>query len=202
MRAAHEAFVGALGFDTIVTIDAAHATKLAAWGMKFAVRYLGSLSSVEVDTLHDAGLAVMPVTYGGAFNGDLAVAQLRAAGIAPGTTVWLDLEGQGGKRTPVMLVTIVNEWAAKVKAAGYDPGLYVGWDAVLTSTELYALSVDRYWHALSRLSDRNGDLSEPSCGWCMYQLYPSITVGGVLVDVDVIQKDYKNRLPMWCAKAP
>ena len=35
----------ALGFDCITTMDAARASALKAEGMKFAVRYLGSLDS-------------------------------------------------------------------------------------------------------------------------------------------------------------
>jgi len=31
----------------------------------------------------------------------------------------------------------------------------------------------------------------------MIQLFPSVTIEGVFVDVDVIQQDYKNRVPAW-----
>lgn len=198
--------VGAKGFDTIAVINQALAQGLKLAGMDFAVRYLGALTSNEVDTIVAAGLAIMPVTYGmkhgtvldgalGDSYGLSSVRQASSAGIALGTTIWLDLEDASG--TSQGIIAFVNAWAARILAAGFVPGLYAGAGAQLTSLELYALKVTRYWHSLSRVSDRNGQLAEPGCGWCMYQLYPSVVVASVLVDVDVIQQDYRGRVPTW-----
>jgi hypothetical protein len=211
VRVAKPAYVGALGFDTVTTITPVAAKKLADAGMRFAVRYLGSIYTAELDTLLDAGIAVMPVTYSrapgwlpsgpmGTADGIEAVRHLQAAGFPKGVTVWRDLEGPGG--APQDIIDWVNAWCKPVREAGYDPGLYVGYGAKLTSKQLYDLAVDRYWHSLSRVTDNANALAEPGCGWCMYQLYDSVTwAGATWVDVNVIQKDYRGRLPVWCSRA-
>jgi hypothetical protein len=209
-RVAQAAFVGARGFDTIATIDATHAASLRAWGMQFAVRYLGSLTTEEVDVLLAAELAVMPVTYGvrhgtvldaslGTNFGFSSLHHAQVAGLPQGVTVWLDLESCTG--TAADVIEFVSSWTSPIIQGGYMPGLYVGAGALLSSAELYALPVVRYWQSLSKETDARGNLAEPNCGWTMIQLYNSIVAGGVLVDVDVVQKDYRNRLPMWCVAA-
>jgi hypothetical protein len=205
-RRVENAFVGARGTDSVQAIDAAHAQALKTWGMDFAIRYLGSVTSSEIDAILDAGLAFMPVTYGlkhgtplhqalGLMYGDRSVKQAQALGIPKGTTVWLDLEDCTG--TAKEISSFVNSWSSVVSGAGFMPGLYVGAGAVLSSAELYALSVVRYWQSLSKEVDARGQIAEPGCGWCMIQLFPSVTVAGVFVDVDVVQQDYRNRTPAW-----
>lgn len=194
---------GARGFDTVSKITRDSAAALVAAGMNFGCRYLGdgpnSLTSEEIDAMIGAGLAVSPVTYGGDFDPIAAVARAQRIGLPKATTIWLDVEGQTGDADA--LIAKINGWASVVRKAWYDPGIYVGADALLTSAELFALDVDRYWKSMSRVEDRNGLLAEPRCGWCMTQFYPSAWVAGVWVDFDAIGKDYKNRLPTWCAAA-
>lgn len=191
--------VGAVGFDCVTPITPREALALKAAGMSFAVRYLGgipgSLTTGERVGLEAAGLGVMAVTYADDFNGSTAVLRAQAAGILPGVTVWLDVEGYHGDSAT--LIAKINAWAGAVRAAGYDPGIYVGAQALLTSKQLYDLAVDRYWHSMSRVVDVGGQLAEPSCGWCMLQLYPTIKVAGVDVDADVVQSDYEGRVPSW-----
>jgi hypothetical protein len=196
--------VGAMGFDVDMVIAPTIAKALRNAGMIFAVRYLGSLTSAECDSLLGAGLALMPVTFADAWNGPQTVAQLRACGILEGVTVWLDVEGLGGDPTTAAegAKAKIRTWADEVRAAGFDPGLYVGAQALLTSQELYELPVDRYWHSMSRITDRNGALAAPICGWCMHQLYPTVPVAGIPVDVNFIQKDFRDRLPTWMVAAP
>lgn len=200
------AHVGARGFDCVTVIDKTRADALKAWGMDFAVRYLGSLSEAETDTILASGLALMPVTYGlrhgtipsaalGTSFGNASVKNAQAAGIPVGVSVWLDLEDSAG--TSDQVVAFVTAWCAPMIAAGYMPCLYVGAGAILTGPELYALPVVRYWQSLSKEVDRRGQIAEPNCGWCMVQLYPSTTIGGTFVDVDVVQSDYRGRLPAW-----
>ncbi len=211
LRVAAASHVGALGFDSVQAIaSVAQGQRMYASGMRFAMRYLGTTTPTEVDMLHSAGLAVMPVTYSrkpgwvpsaslGHADAIVALAHLKALGIPRGVTVFLDLEGPGGHAQDV--VDWVNAWAADMKTAGYDPGLYVGYGTLLTSHELMALGVDRYWHSISRVTDSSGALAEPGCGWCVYQLQPSRMWEGVWIDVDVIQADYQGRLPTWCVKS-
>lgn len=188
-----QADVGMRGFDTVAKIDHPRAEALRSAGFDFAVRYLGKLSLAELKDIVGAGLGCMAVTYANRFDGLMAVAELRVLGMPQGATVWLDAEDVPMK--PLELQRAINAWANALRAAGYDPGLYVGSGVGLTSAELYSLGVDRYWHSLSRVLDRHGQLAEPGVGWCMHQLYPSVQRAGVLVDVDVIQQDYKARVP-------
>jgi hypothetical protein len=208
-RIATPAKVGSKGFDTIAHIDSVAAKRLRTAGMDYAVRYLGSLTSTELDGMLEAGLKVMPVTYGmkhgtqlsselGRKFGNSTVNNAKAAGVPVNTTVWLDLEDCKGNAQEVS--DFVNQWAFVVKDAGFMPGLYVGFGAVLSSQELYALGVVRYWQSLSKETDARGLLAEPNCGWCMIQLYPpNQQCVGVQIDYDVIQADYKGRVPNWIA---
>lgn len=196
-----KAFVGARGTDSVQGIDEKHAKALKESGIDFCVRYLGSATKEEVQTILDAGLAFMPVTFANVFNGQAALNQLAALGIPKGCTVWLDIEGKGICEMPLSeLTSKINAWAALMKAAGYEPGLYVGSPQPFTSEELWQLGVVRYWNALSREVDRYGKLAEPQCGWCMWQMHPSVWWAGVWVDVNMIGQDFRGRLPAWVVK--
>jgi len=196
-----EAKVGARGFDsypfsTAKTVASYQAKKLSLAGLEFFVGYLGAVDAPKLKAMLASGLAFMPVTFAGAYNGAQTVAQCEALGIPAGCTVWLDLEGT---QDP-MVADKINAWADTVKAAGYEPGLYVGSPQPFTDHELYKLHVVRYWKAPSRIVDRNGAWgSGPDCGFCCLQLWPSLTWRdtGVLLDVDVIQQDHLGRLPHW-----
>lgn len=205
-RVAQEGFVLARGTDSVQAVDAAHALALKAWGLDFVIRYLGSVTSAEIDGILAAGLKMMPVTFGmkhgtaltmalGASYGATTVRQAQAAGIPKGVTVWLDLEDCTG--SPEDIAAFVNAWYAPVDAAGYIGGLYVGPGAKLSSAQLYALHVVRYWQSNARETDTKEQIAEPSCGWCMIQLFPSVHVAGVWVDGNTIQRDYRQRLPTW-----
>jgi hypothetical protein len=190
----------ALGFDTIVTLDAVHAAALKDQGFKFALRYLGSVTAAELAIILDAGLCFMPVTYSrgagwaptaamGTSDGEEDVQHLKALGILTGCTVWIDLEGVN-QTTPASVVSAwVNARATVLKAAGFDVGLYVGSDDILNNVQLYALpTIDRYWRSMS-------NVPTPQCGFCLLQLYPTVTVANVEIDVDCIQQDWQGRLP-------
>jgi hypothetical protein len=191
----------ALGIDCVTVLDATSAAALKAAGMQFAIRYLGSVTASELEAILDAGLFFMPVTFSrgggwvptaamGASDGQQDVQHLKALGIITGCTVWIDLEGVD-PATPADVVSAwVNARAAVLKSAGFDVGLYVGANCILSSEQLYALpTVDRYWKSLSKVP-------EPTCGFAMYQLYKTVTVAGVEVDVDCIQYDWQGRLPI------
>lgn len=192
----------AIGFDTVTPLSGTSASALRAAGMHFAIRYLGSLEAAEVQHILEAGLALMPVTYSrapgwqptgelGLEDGMLAAGRADAAGFPSGVTVWCDLEGASGDVDTT--TAYVNAWAGVVRDAGFDPGLYVGSGQALDGAQLYALAVDRYWRSFSKVP-------EPTCGWCMLQLYKTTIVAGVGVDVDVVQYDYRARVPNWLAR--
>lgn len=191
----------AFGIDTVLRLTASQCAALRARGFSFACRYLGGLTPDELATILAGGLAVFPVTYSrkpgwvptpgmGAADGKAAVTRAKYLKLPAGTTVWLDLEGCSGSADAT--TAWVNEWAAAIIAAGFDPGLYVGYSpGGLDENALWKLKVDRYWRAPFAL--------EPArCGPCMFQLYPLNTkVEGVNVDVDVIGHDRLNRVPNW-----
>lgn len=190
----------ALGFDTVTPLDAARATSLKAAGMTFAIRYLGSVTAAELTAILQAGLLFMPVTFSraagwvptaemGTEDGTTDVQHLTDVGIPKGCTVWIDLEGCAGNA--VVVAAWVNARAAVIKAAGFDVGLYVGSGDVLNGQQLYALAqVDRYWRSLSSVP------TPDTCGFSMLQLWKTITLAGTSVDVNCIQYDYMNRVPL------
>jgi hypothetical protein len=159
--------------------------------------YQGSVTPAKLARILAAGKLFSPVTYGGWRPNTLdpahTIASLHALSIPAQVTVWLDLEAQPGPSSDI--IAAVNRWGGSVKAAGYIPGLYVGAGQQLTTQELQALAVYRYWQGCSRLQDRNGNIAEPTSGFCGRQLYPNDQViDGTDVDVDVYHQDFRGRV--------
>ena len=202
-----EAPVGALGIDTIAVLRRSDADALYGYGFKFAIRYLGSLTTSEVADILDAGLALMPVGYSrgvgwlptgpeGISDGVRAVKEAQELGLPDGVTVWCDLEGMGG--TAADTIAYTEAWGEELMAAGYIPGVYVGAGIPLSGMQLYRLNnVHAYWHACSEVPEVD------VCGYQMYQLWPpDQQICGIEVDIDVIQSDRKGRYPVWTKTAP
>jgi hypothetical protein len=180
-----------IGYDTVVSLIG----KVPV-GPAWVIRYLGSLLAEETQELTNAGLGVMGVTYAGSIDGLGSVVKARTAGLAPGTTLWIDVESTGNL-APVDITRDINTWAEMVQGGGYQAGLYVGVDSKLTSSELSALAVTRYWKSCSRCVDREGHVQEPERGYCLYQLRPPNVVRcGITVDVSVCQVDYRGDVPV------
>jgi len=76
-----------------------------------------------------------------------------------------------------------------VNSAGYVPGVYVGYDTMLTSMQLYNLPFGHYWRAY------NG----PQVATRGFQLIQKTqkTVGGVTIDPDVTQNDNMGDTVLW-----
>lgn len=194
--------VGVIGVDSLPFSQSgtqAQADALADAGMSFVEGYLGVITPARVEYVLKAGMAFMPVTLAGRYDGAEAVAQLRALGLSPGVTTCLDVEGLAAFHTdPKLLAAKVNAWADAVACAGFEPGGYFGSPQPFTSDELWQLHVRRYWRGQGSIRDRKNELAEPTkCGWCVTQAYPSVVRGGVLVDVDMIGEDYLRRVPSW-----
>lgn len=176
---------------------AALAAALKASGVEGVALYLGVAKPSLALACTAAGLGVIGVTLGDAFDGAATVTQAKAM-LAPGTSVFLDVEGPTAMAMASGdLIAKINAWADPVLAAGFLAGIYVGVPQPLTSAELYGLRVVRYWHGQGSVRDRNNALAEPSCGWCMQQAWPSVTRGGVLVDCNQVGADFKTRVPSW-----
>lgn len=170
------------------------AKAMAAEGVQGVALYLGAATHVQVSAAHAAGLGVIGVTFGGAYNGAAAVAQAKALGMPDGWPIFLDLEGPAAFATPVDKLTAqVVAWVGPVVAAKFLPCLYVGVPQPFTSDELWKLPVRRYWKGQGLARDRFGNGVEPNhAGWCLTQMWPSQMCGGVLVDHNMHGHDYAN----------
>lgn len=206
---------GARGFDANSKITADAARALRAHGYAFAVRYVRrsavhsyDLSKAEVDTILGAGLGLMivqhvapedwvPTPTMGDLYGHIAAQETLKLGIPAGVTVWCDLEGVKSGTPHADVIGFCNAWYAAVKAAGFDPGLYVGFGAGLTAEELYrTLHFKRYWGAYNL----NADGVPAVRGLQMRQLVAKASdlIPGFTnqnLDVDVIKADALGGTP-------
>lgn len=200
--------VGAKGFDSYAYSAGGtpgSAQTFRAHGAEFYTPYLGVCTRERVQYLSDVGIAIMPVTLGltkthpERFDGPAIVRDVKALATPPGCHVILDMEDVLGI-PPDYLSQKLNEINVCLRGEGYRCGIYVGLPQCLTSEELWQLTSDFYWKAPGRTIDRFGALAEPTgCGFGAYQCWDTIMVGGLGVDVDFIQKDFKGRLPYWAA---
>jgi hypothetical protein len=179
---------------------AAGAKSLFTAGVVAVALYIGAADAERVKACLDAGLGVFAVTFGSTAarqNPAQAIATAKAWGLPPGTSIFLDVEGNAAYNTPAgTLIGEINAWGDAVAAAGYLPGAYFAPPQPLTSEELYHLRVVRYWKGGGSIRDRNGALAEPAgCGWCMTQMWPSQMAAGYLVDWNMVGEDFRGRLP-------
>lgn len=157
---------GARGFDANQTIHANDAAAAVRQGYQFAVRYVRrsqvhdyDLSVAEIAQLLGAGLGLMVVQHVapegwapseqlGLAYGAVAAEECRKLNLPAGVTVWCDLEGVQPGVHPLVVTSFCNAWHHQVAAAGYEPGLYVGWHCGLSPAALYqTLRFTRYWSA-------------------------------------------------------
>jgi hypothetical protein len=206
-----------LGFDTATVVTAEIANALVAQGYRFCARYLhrskrvdatpdgesrsiaDALSIAEANTLLRAGLGLVPVQFGhstlvptaslGASVGEAAASNAAGLGFPAGVTVWCDIEWKSEAKPSGSQSTIdyVNAWAKAVAAAGFRPGLYVGSNTPLTSSELYyeLPQVKHYWKSAS---------STPWVDVRGFQLIQglSLTSAGHYIDPDIACYDNES----------
>jgi hypothetical protein len=164
---------GTRGFDCNVVVSGHEARAFASAGYRYAIRYVPrvkrrayDLSARELDTLLWAGLAVMVVQHvalpGWVPDGPLgtqyglrAAEEAQAIGYEPGAVLWCDLEEVKWGTPAADVIEYCNRWFDAVKAGGYQPGLYVGYGAVLDAKALYyRLKFARYWSAYNLNRDQ------------------------------------------------
>lgn len=164
---------GVRGFDTAEKISAATAAAFRRRGYRFCVRYVrrdqphaSALSASEARSLLAVGIGLMLVQYvesdtswiptgaKGTKNGGVAASEAEKLGVPWGVTVWCDLEGVA-RATPAQdVIDYCNRWHIAVTSAGYVAGLYVGYHAGLTPTQLYrSLRFTHYWGAYNLNQD-------------------------------------------------
>jgi len=203
------ATAGACGFDADTQLTAGLARQFFALGYRFCVRYVSrgpeasaDLSGDEASAILGAGLALMPVQHVrapgwspsaslGQQDGAAAAANAGAVGFPPGVNVWCDLEGVDAAVEAPAVTDYCQAWFDAVAAGGFVPGLYVGAEAILTGPQLFALPFQHYWQSQSNVP------AIPQRGYQLIQLYPSVTVNGIGIDVDVIQTDQLGGQAQW-----
>lgn len=211
---------GARGIDSNTRITAAVAKAIAEWrdptdgsAIEFVMRYLplsgqanlashDYLDAMELSDLAQAGLLVgvvqhvrtppwTPSATRGSADGMAAVTTARAAGVAPGATIFYDLEGPALAAGLQSILDYDSEHTTLVKSAGYVPGGYFGYGVPLTADQMWHLGVERYWRA--------GGSAPPDptgCGYGMRQLLPfDQPLCGIQVDFDIVRVDGLGRLP-------
>jgi hypothetical protein len=203
---------GTLGFDANTTLSLQTAQKFFGQGHRFCLRYIsrstpepaGDLSVSEATDILNAGLALMPVQHvrkagwkpsQSLGEQDRANAALNASaiGFPPGVNVWCDLEGVDKSVVAQDVIDHCNAWFDAVSDSGYVPGLYVGADAILSGQQLFSnLKFQHYWRSQSNVPNIQR-------GYQLVQLFPSMTVDGVDMDVDVTQDDFRGGQAQWLA---
>jgi hypothetical protein len=209
---------GIRGFDCNFPLSFEQSASMVKHGYRFVLRYVPrviqavqDLTPGEVGRILDAGLAVMPVQHvekegwvpspaKGKSYGARAALSAGLCGIALGTSVWLDLEGVYLGADPEIVIGYCNTWFDEVQGAGYLPGIYVGWRAILTPDQLYRrLKFTRYWSAYNL----DTDLFPAVTGVCMKQGeaqpidYPSgWSAKRAQIDTNIVTGDAKDRFPM------
>lgn len=158
---------GVRGFDTTETVSSSAAIAFRRAGYRYSVRYVrrekphaSALKASEARSLLSAGIGLMIVQYvesesawtpsaaKGTKNGGVAASECELLGVTWGVTVWCDLEGVAPGTASQRVIDYCNSWHEAVSGAGYVPGVYVGYHAGLTPTQLYrALRFTHYWAA-------------------------------------------------------
>jgi hypothetical protein len=207
---------GARGFDCNSVVRTSDAARFAHDGYVFAIRYVprerahaNDITASEFRALIDAGLGVMLVQHVESETswmpddekarryGETAAAHAHLVGYPKGATLWLDLEGVSLMATTDVVARYCNRWHDLVAAAGYQPGIYVGWHAGLNADQLYRrLRFTRYWAAYNL----NRDQFPASRGVCMRQSTGTPPAGVPFpIDDNSVTGDAFGGLPMIAA---
>ena len=172
---------GAKGFDTTAVLSTTQAKRFKDDGFTFCVRYLslfstekeasdGDLTHKEADEILDAGLALMAVQHVrlrgwtpsgllGTQTGNHAANNALFVGLPAGVNIWLDLEGANNDTPANDVIAYCNNWFKQVASVGYVPDIYVGFDALLTSEQLFhALSCEHFAQKLSSRFSLSGSI--------------------------------------------
>lgn len=188
------------GFDANVRVTAADAKAFYKAGYQFAVRYVRrapvhdfDLTRAEAQDILAAGLGLMLVQHVAPDNwnptgalgttyGKTAAAEAKGIGIPSGVTLWCDLEIVNKAAKAEDVIAYCNNWHAAVAAAGYTPGLYVGYQPGLDAQQLYTgLRFVHYWGAY------NADLVPARRGFQMkqYAMKSADRVASIAYEFDV-----------------
>jgi hypothetical protein len=196
-------------FDTNTPLNSAEAKAFVDAGYIAVGRYFprtpalvaGNLTGAEQTILIAAGLAVfavqhvspdnwMPTAALGQQYGKYGGEYLNGIGYGKLAVAFLDLEMVSPHAEPADTIAYCKAWFDEITAAGFTPGLYVGWQTGLTQLQLYALPFKSYWKGY------NADIPVPVRGYQILQ-EPQETLGGITFDPNTVQADRLKDLPYW-----
>jgi hypothetical protein len=212
---------GTRGFDCNFPVSSIQARSALKKGFRFVARYVprvthasNDLTGTEVERILNIGLAVVvvqhvehedwiPTAAKGKSYGAMAAHSAALCGVALGTNVFLDLEGVKLHTDPEVIIQYCNYWHDQVKIAGYLPGIYIGWHAILTpDQQFHRLKFSRYWSAYNLDADQFPAIA----GACMKQGaaraidYPTRwNMAEFPIDTDLVTGDAFGRLPVMMA---
>jgi hypothetical protein len=201
---------GLSGFDVNSPLAPSDATNLKNAGYSFCIRYIprtaalipGNLTNAEALGILNAGLALMPVqhvslpgwnpnTNLGTIYGNFAATYASQTLMLPqGVNIWCDLEGVATSTSPNDVIAYCQAWYYSVHIAGYIPGIYVGYDTMLSPDQLYNdISFQHYWRAYNgpQVSTRGFQLIQKT----------EVTVGSITIDPNVTQNDEMGDAALW-----
>jgi Domain of unknown function (DUF1906) len=166
---------GQMGFDCDHALTADECKLFVDASYAFVVRYVPrttrhpqDLTADEVDVILTSGLGLMVVQHveaadppwwvpsgekGGNY-GATASRESIACGIPSGVSVWCDLEGVDPHAPASAVLDYCTRWFKCVAAAGFLPGLYVGYNPGLSPSQLYSLPFTHYWSSYNLNTDQ------------------------------------------------
>ena len=200
---------GVRGFDTAETVTSKAAVAFRRHGYRFCVRYVRrdrphatALSASEARNLLGVGIGLMLVQYvesdtawnpsaaKGTRNGGVAAAEAEKLGVPWGVTVWCDLEGIAPGTPAQQVADYCNRWHAEVSSAGYVPGVYVGYRAGLSPSQLYrALRFTHYWGAFNLNSARYPSVRGLQMKQSVTGRADAVVGAGIAFQVDRVRTD-------------
>ena len=201
---------GLSGFDINSPVSVAQAQGFKNAGYAFCIRYIprtanlipGNLTNAEALGIVNAGLALMAVQHvslpgwapntnlGTVYGNYAAIYANQQVGLPQGMNIWCDLEGVATGTDPADVIAYCQAWYYAVHTAGYVPGVYVGYDTMLTPAQLYNdLSFQHYWRAY------NGPLVATR-GFQLIQKTEK-EVNGITIDPDITQNDNEGGAALW-----
>jgi hypothetical protein len=202
------ATAGLNGFDVNQVLTADQALGFKNAGCDFCIRYLprkpGNLTNAEALDILGAGLPLMAVQHvaespwqpntnlGTAYGNFAASYAAQVVGLPSGVNIWCDLEMVPDSVAAADVIAYCLAWYYAVHAAGYVPGLYVGYGTQLTADQLYnETSFQHYWKAY------NGD-EVAGRGFQLLQKTHK-QVGGIDYDPNMTQVDGEGGTVLWLA---
>jgi|SRR5882672_4324428 len=206
----------AIGFDCNTKLTVASARIAAAMGFKFATRYVGishpnpgdidvnetQIILGEIGALwvvqHVLNPGWSPSMQLGQSHGQAAVRNAQLAGYIGGAVLWQDLEGILAGTSGQAVIDYCGAYGTVLLAEGYLHGLYDGFNAILSASQLYHSlpTVRTYWAASPRYT-------LPVRGFAKVQVVEDFTPRalGFPIDIDMCGEDALGDRPMWMRAA-